>query len=348
MSRKKNVIILIENISLVGGTERAVFALSKILTQNSFSVKIVSVDSENNNPVYSMPDGVEVIHLGIKKRLIKKYSLLKKTIDKINQDIGIDYLISSGHNFSCFLLPFFYKKIKCVACEHLNREMLSFPIKILQSMIYNKLWRVIVLTPAEKKSYSFLKENIFVIPNSIENFDVLRTNIQNIILAVGRLEKVKGFDLLIDAINLKKDYFKDYQVRICGNGSEKDNLQRKINENGLNEIVKLIPVHDLKEDYLSSKVFILSSRCESFGLSLLEAMQYKIPCIAFKSTGPNYILQDDAMILIDQDKVLLSERIQDVCNNQDLQNNIINRQNECLKKFSIDTVSKLWLKNVFC
>lgn len=343
-----NVLLIIGNISLVGGTEKAIISLAKILlSSGSFSVSILSVESQKDNAVYDIPSEIKIIHLNCHERFFKKYELLHKKITELNKSQHIDYLVSSGHNFSCFLLPLFARKIKCVACEHINRDMLSFSIRFLQRIAYPKLYRTVVLTPSEKEKYIFLKNKVLVIPNSIENFPVKRYP-KKMILAVGRLEQIKGFDILINSISLIKDSLDGYEVRICGNGSLKNDLQNQIDNLNLQKIIKLLPAHNLRDDYSSAKIFVLSSREEPFGLALIEAMQSEIPCIAFKSSGPNFILQNDDEILIEQDKKILANRILKLISDESLQKRIVEAQNVYLKNFSTEKIKEQWLEKVFC
>lgn len=345
----KNALLIIENISLIGGTEKAIIGLAKILiSTEQFNVSILSIKSVEENKIYAIPIGVNIIHLGCNSRFLKKYSIIKKKIDELRQSSEINYLISSGHNFSCFLLPFYSKKIKCIAYEHINRNMISRKMRLFQRLLYPKLYKIVVLTPKEKKQYAFLKDKVYIIPNFIDDFCVKRTAIRNLILAVGRLEYIKGFDILIRALASIKNSLNGWEVRICGNGSLRNELQSLINELKLDEIVSLVPAHDLYEDYSSARLFVLSSREEAFGLALIEAMQSGIPCIAFRSSGPDFILQNDEDILINQNEEILAKKILKFISDKTLSEKICKRQNEYLQSFSFEKIKELWLGQIFC
>src|SRR3546814_10066102 len=59
------------------------------------------------------------------------------------------------------------------------------------------------------------------------------------LLAVGRLHRHKGFDLLIRAFAGIADYFPDWDLVILGEGSERDVLQSQIHAAGLSERISL-------------------------------------------------------------------------------------------------------------
>ncbi len=351
--KKQNVLFLIENISRIGGTEKAVISLAKILVSSlRFRVSILSVESSEDNKIYEIPDEIKIIHLNCHERFFRKYGTLKKKISEMSESEKIDYLVSSGHNFSCFLLPYFSKRMKCVACEHINRSMVSFSKRILQRIFYPCLYKVVVLTEKEKLSYKFLNDKVCVIPNSVENKEntkaFVKRNPKNIILSAGRLVPIKGFDILINAVSKIKDSLKNYEVRICGNGFLKDELQRQVEKLGLNEVVKILPAHDLRDEYAAAKIFVLPSREEPFGLVLIEAMRAGVPCVAFSSSGPDFIFENDEEILVKCDEKLLGERIKKLISNNELCEKICRKQNAYLEKFSVEKIGRMWLEQVFC
>jgi glycosyltransferase involved in cell wall biosynthesis len=97
-------------------------------------------------------------------------------------------------------------------------------------------------------------------------------------LAVGRLEKVKGFDLLINSwanINTK--------LVIIGSGKEKNTLTNMINAKGLNEKVTIIDnvqKNELINYYRNAKLLIISSRDEGGPRVALEALYLEIPVLS--------------------------------------------------------------------
>jgi len=94
----------------------------------------------------------------------------------------------------------------------------------------------------------------------------------------GRLEKVKGHDLLVEAMcSLPKHT----HLVIAGDGSERDNLIALITDLGLEDKVTFLGlVDDMPRFYQCLDVFCLPSRSEGFPLSTLEAQSCGIPTIA--------------------------------------------------------------------
>jgi len=116
------------------------------------------------------------------------------------------------------------------------------------------------------------------------------------IVAVGRLHAAKAYDVLIEAMRLRRDRSgqHDVEVLIVGEGSERSLLQQMIAEADLEQTVKLVgyqanPLPLVK----SADLFCLSSRYEGLPNSLIEAVLLGVPVVATDCfCGPREILQD--------------------------------------------------------
>ena len=97
-------------------------------------------------------------------------------------------------------------------------------------------------------------------------------------LAIGRLEKIKGFDLLISSWkNIDTD------LLIIGSGNERQNLDKLIEKNNLSKKIKIIDNQkrsDLVSFYNNASVLIISSRDEGGPRVGLEALYLKVPVLS--------------------------------------------------------------------
>ena len=98
------------------------------------------------------------------------------------------------------------------------------------------------------------------------------------LLAVGRLEKVKGFDLLIQSwVNIKENLI------IIGSGKEYDSLINLITKHKLEKKIKIIDEmsqEELIDYYKNASMLVISSRSEGGPRVALEALYQKIPVIS--------------------------------------------------------------------
>jgi len=106
------------------------------------------------------------------------------------------------------------------------------------------------------------------------------------LLAVGRLSRYKGFDVLIDALAARADD----TLLLVGDGECAGELRERAQAKGIADRVRFAGEIDdarLASAYASADVFVLPSldRGEAFGLVLLEAMRAGLPVVASAIPG---------------------------------------------------------------
>ena len=98
------------------------------------------------------------------------------------------------------------------------------------------------------------------------------------IIAIGRLEKVKGFDQLIKSwINIKE------YLEIIGSGPEEENLNQLIHDLNLTDRIKMVTNCDynsIEGKYKTASGLIVSSYREGGPRVVLEAINHEIPVLA--------------------------------------------------------------------
>ena len=114
------------------------------------------------------------------------------------------------------------------------------------------------------------------------------------IISCGRFTPQKGFDMLVEIANKVLKGHRDWQWFIYGDGPNFDYVKEKTREYGLEENLKLMGFSDnLKEEYKKFSVFALTSRYEGFGMVLVEAQSFGLPCISFDcDAGPGEIIEE--------------------------------------------------------
>lgn len=137
-------------------------------------------------------------------------------------------------------------------------------------------------------------DKIIIINNGVElskyaNLSCLDLHGNSKLLYVGRLAQVKGVDVLIKAFKIVHEQLPDSQLYLVGDGPEKDNLVALTKELKLDKHVTFAgyipPSDELYRYYATCQVLILPSYIENFPITLLEAMNFKIPVIATKIKG---------------------------------------------------------------
>lgn len=105
------------------------------------------------------------------------------------------------------------------------------------------------------------------------------------IICVGRLGPHKGqYQLLKELVNLSGTILNKLRLRLVGNdGGDLANIQALITQKSLSFVQVLTNVNDqeLAKLYNDSDIFVSCSAYESFGLSIVEALGFGLPVVAF-------------------------------------------------------------------
>jgi len=160
-------------------------------------------------------------------------------------------------------------------------------IERLVSMISNNSIAVSSLT--KKGLESFGVSNIHVVRNGIDlrKINEIKPSINTCdIIFIGRFIKEKNLDILIESVaHIKKDLPK-IKCHIIGDGPEKNRLFSQVSDLRLENNVKFFGFLDYDEVIAmikSSKVLVLPSIREGFGIVVLEAFACGVPVVTVKS-----------------------------------------------------------------
>jgi glycosyltransferase involved in cell wall biosynthesis len=111
------------------------------------------------------------------------------------------------------------------------------------------------------------------------------------LLAIGRLGKQKGFDMLLNIISKLDD---SYFLTILGEGEDRSKLEKQIEDLGIKDRVDLTGFHDNPYAYMrSADLLVLSSRHEGLPNVVLEANSLGLAVVAFDSAGGTGEIIDD-------------------------------------------------------
>jgi glycosyltransferase involved in cell wall biosynthesis len=165
-----------------------------------------------------------------------------------------------------------------------------------------------------------------------------------LMLGLGRLHAVKGFDTLIRAAALLPDTY----CVIAGEGPERPSLQRLIDQLRLTERVKLLGWrHDSGALLKAADIFVSSSRHEPLGNMVLEAFSAQTPVLAARAEGPTEIIRpgEDGLLVPVNDPDALAKGAKTLLGDVRLRVKLsLRARQRFMEEFSEKTVVAAWLE----
>jgi glycosyltransferase involved in cell wall biosynthesis len=125
--------------------------------------------------------------------------------------------------------------------------------------------------------------------------EVAGESVEHLVLSVARLQPEKGIDDLVSAAAGLRSRFPGLRVAVAGSGPEEKRLRAHIEAAGLADSFVLLGSRpDVGSLLAAADAFCLPSRHEGLPISLLEAMQAGIPCVATRVGGVPGMIADGA------------------------------------------------------
>lgn len=159
------------------------------------------------------------------------------------------------------------------------------------------------------------------------------------IIAIGRLERVKGFDLLIDAFAQLVAAGTKATLMLIGDGSERARLEHQARAAGIADQVVFtgrLPPEDVRARLHEANLFVLPSRSEGTPLALLEAMAAGTPCIAARVGGIPAIADQVVRLVPPEDTAQLGAAIADLLANPRTRDELADKARERANAFSVE------------
>ena len=232
------------------------------------------------------------------KRVVSVALNLYKTVKKLKiflKSCNFDYLYTATPlNSFEFYLAFPQIMSKMVISEHASAFAVNKIYQTIKKFIYPKAYCISVPNKMDCEVYKLWRCNVVYIPH-LASFKPQETNRldSKIVLNVGRLTLDKRqIELIKIWSNVRNK--KDWQLVIVGSGEEKEKLINEIKLYKLEKAVKIVGhTKNIESIYRNASIFAFTSRMEGFGMVLLEAMSFGIPCISYDCpSGPRDIIID--------------------------------------------------------
>lgn len=300
-----------------GGMERVLINKANYLVEHGYDVTIIVTES-GKDTFYPLSNRVKIIDLNIgyhalsgKSPIYSAFQMLKKQmkhkrmLKELLNNNSFDIFITLQHRF---FIPQFQDGSKKIFEFHFSKANVKYEFErksIAYRFLYSSLnWyqqrsiklydRFVTLTKEDLALQGFPKNGI-AIENALSfTTDQSADLASKKIISIGRLSYQKGYDYLLKAWQKVCERDTSYTLHIYGaEQTEGEMLRQYVLDYKLINIFFYSPVKNIQEKLLESSIYVMSSRCEGFGMVLLEAMECGLPCISYAcQCGPSEIIND--------------------------------------------------------
>ena len=333
----KTILYIWRSMASLAGVERVLSMKINWLASHGYKVILVTYEQGLHSIVLPIHPNVKIIDLKTPFYKLSQYPLCHRyfkylcmkevflnSLKEVIRDVHPDIVISIANSMN--VMKEIYKASKGARLIIESHETffsvmkepvyLQHPILRIVAKLYdrqnlkyvNRFDRIVALTQGDADEWKkHVTTKIEVIPNplAIPQSVQITEETKFRMIAVGRLEEVKGFDHLIKAFAVIADKYPQWRLDIYGGGSCKDNLLSLITHQHLeNQISILPPTSNIYAEYQDSDFYVLSSHHEGLGMVLMEAMACGIPCVAYNCDyGPKVLITDSIGILVEESNI---------------------------------------------
>jgi glycosyltransferase involved in cell wall biosynthesis len=258
---------------------------------------------------------------------------------------------------------------KVIACEHsvIGFEGVDAKQRWIRGLLYKKAHKIGVLLESVRaefiEAYPRLDSGkVAVIPNPVgkpapreadfgriaDRFGCPEAGI-DVILAMGRLVPVKGFDSLVAAFARARSRNPRLRLAIAGDGPEGERLKACARANGAEDSVLFLgPTKTPAEALRQAAVFAITSRSEGFPMALAEAMLAGIPIVGYDASGVrDFVESERSGILVAQgDTEGLANALLRVVGDSDLRSRLTAEARRVMERYSPEAVDRIWFEEV--
>jgi len=355
-----------------GGAERVTSSLANYWSKNDNEINIITIAGQDLD-FYELNRNVNRVSLNqsqIGKNLfnrlinnIKRILKIRKLLKTLKPDVVISMMDTANIYLAIAATGLPIIKIGSERTYPPAHDIGKI-WNIIRRLVYRSLNCIVVQTKKTAAWVEKLPGNIYtrIIPNpviyplpiNIENQkfvdSVIKKN-EKYVLAVGRIVKEKNYPLLLNSFKKSGLIQEEWKLVIIGEGYERDNIIKLINDLEINDSVKLVGlVGNLSDWYQSASVFSLTSEFEGFPNTLLEAMAYGVPVVSVDcDAGPSDIITNyvNGILIRNYDEESLSNALYELASDKQLADKLSHHAKVVRKKYSIETISGLWFDLIY-
>lgn len=349
------IYFFIGNMSHSGGTERVLSVIAGGLSKRGHQVAIISLWGKDK-VFFPLDEKVRIFWLESKAgqhNILKQLYCLTAIVKYEKPDFLVDVDIILG--FYSILVKRMDSGLHWISWEHFSSYQQFKKNNLLRKLVKKMICRfadqLIVLTEIDKRYYLDrfrLKCGITCIYNPIPyETDYQKQEEAPIVLAVGRLTEIKGFDLLIQSWKMLENQYPGWLLLIAGEGQDRTRLENIARQEGLKRLRFIGTVYPIEKLYEKAAFLVSSSKNEGFGLTLIEAMHFSLPVVCYScESGPKEIVinEENGFLVEIGDTIGFAEKMALLMKNRKLRLEMGNIAKKSTVRFEKENILDQWEK----
>lgn len=349
------IVYVIPRMSGEGGVQRVIALKANYwVQQQQADVHLVTHDSSPS--FYTLHPQVQLHYMNLQSNRLGYFTKYIVQVKALIQQIQPDVVIVCD-GFKGFFLPFFIRNIPCVFESHgsyYNRvfqpnqlwiKEIQFRIELaVKRKLAKRFTRFVVLSEASATEWNLPNMTIIPNPNWVTKEAVQSYHPGPTALVVARHSYEKGIDRVLAIWKEFTNQHPDWQLHIYGSGDATDH-QLLASKLGISHSVRFFePVHQMEVVYQKAGMFLMTSRFEGLPMSMLEALSFGIPCVAFDCpVGPRSLLNTENGFLVeDQNDGSFLAKMNDIVMNNIDKELMSKAARESVQQFELAKVMKFW------
>lgn len=315
--RMRIALVTREFNGVMGGLERQLIAIAKILVNSGHDIIVVSLDVDHGDSFYSLSEfkikffGIGLTNPKLRANLrirVSRQIELTRLLKKERIDYCFAFMIGSLY---LARIPSLIARIPLVLCERNSPSMYNLisnrKFKSMRYLAMLSANSILVQFISYKKKYPrYLRRKIHVIPNSVPTFShaEIKTPRKLRFTFAGRLSFQKQVLRLVNGFAIYCASGGTADLEIYGHGEQREQVLALITKKRLENRVSLNePNPDITSVLSKSNLLCIFSLWEGFPNILAEALSMGIPGIGFRQCdGVNELLIDELNgVLVDDD-----------------------------------------------
>jgi glycosyltransferase involved in cell wall biosynthesis len=300
MAQRIRILLLLSHLG-GGGAEHVIALVARGLAQEKFEVHLGLVGQKDRSGE-RLPEWVSVHPLGAGRARAGAWPLLR-LIWRLRPDVVLTGAAEVTF-LALMLRPLFPAKTSVLVRQNATAtSVMAFGrlpriTRLLYRVLYRNSDRVICQSRDMARDLARMagigEEQIEVLPNPVDVAGIRAAQREPAIessgwpqlLAVGRLSREKGFDLLLEALAMVRERFPEVKLTLVGAGQEEQALKKLASELRLEDSVCFAGRVDPPYSFFqNATLFVLPSRHEGMPNALLEAAAAGLPLVATPASG---------------------------------------------------------------